>query len=107
MTAKKLDFFWVRSLSGGALWASAGLAVNESILIWRRVRIILGVWFCGGTRDFGRSSKLSAPLEVIIARLGEGLRQISLSLGVTEQAFSKFSLKQTPVCRPVCGEPWG
>ncbi len=85
-----------RSLRGGAWWDGDELSVNEWILRWRRVRLMLGTW--GGERlrrkggfRFGCESRRCLPLGGQSSRGDAARMQASGSLGVKEPAFFIFS----------------
>ena len=90
---RKLDFQWERIWEGLARrgrWELDELAVNESILRWRRVRIMMGT--SGGER-LRRKGGFRARIEALLAVWGQAARggaeriRTSGSLGVKAPAF--------------------
>ena len=83
---------WISGGSGpgGAWWDLDALAVNDSILRGRRVRLRMGTW--GGERRL-RKRELRARIEPFLAVWGQSSRRrgvwvlTSESLGVKEPAF--------------------
>ena len=91
---------WGRVLRGGSWWAGDELVVNESILRWRRARVMLGTW--GGERlrrkggfRFGYESRRWLPLGGAINAGNVERMQAAGSLGVKEPAFFLYFRRQT------------
>ncbi len=79
-----------RGLRGGARWELDELAVNESILRGRRVRIMLGTWGAERLRRKGGwRVRIEARLAVWeqLSRGDDARMQASRALGVKESAF--------------------
>ena len=82
------------SLRGGAWWELDELAVRQSILRWRRVRVMLGTW---GRERLRRKGEFRARIEALLAGWGQAAWGgdewwlTSESLGVKEPAFLEFS----------------